>query len=175
MQNCPIERSTALTGTIFVTFSVFMSRAHFRQLSRVPPPSVRTRGGGDAPRRSCTPPEGKGLHRHLWKGPFVLGPRSLCTVVRDLWVRRPPPLREGGCFSGPVWFAGPVRFARFAGSRGSPVHAVRFMRFGSCGSASGDQIVPMHKNRGCHENSPCESCGPLDRTILHRISVRTFL
>ena len=33
-------------------------------------------------------------------------------------------------FSGPVRFAGPVRFTRFAGSRGLPVHAVRFTRFG---------------------------------------------
>ena len=30
VQNGPIERSTALTGTIFVTISVFMSRGHFR-------------------------------------------------------------------------------------------------------------------------------------------------
>ena len=33
-------------------------------------------------------------------------------------------------FSGPIRFAGPVRFTRFAGSRGSAVHAVRFTRFG---------------------------------------------
>ena len=29
MQNAPIESSTALTGTTFVTISVFMSRGHF--------------------------------------------------------------------------------------------------------------------------------------------------
>ena len=30
-----------------------------------------------------------------------------------------------------------------------------------------------HNHRHCHESSPRESCGPLDRTILHRISVQT--
>ena len=69
-------------------------------------------------------------------------------------------------FSLRVRFAGPVRFARFAGSRGSPVHAVRPVVA---------KIVPKHKNRNNHKNSPRESCGPLDRTILHRISVQTFL
>ena len=34
MQNAPIGKSTALTGTIFVTISVFMSRAYFRATSR---------------------------------------------------------------------------------------------------------------------------------------------
>ena len=75
-------------------------------------------------------------------------------------------------------FDSSVRF----GSRGSPVRAVRrFTRFaGSRGSAHAvrpvvAKIVPKHKNRNCHENSPRESCGPLDRTTLLRISVRTFL
>ena len=31
------------------------------------------------------------------------------------------------------------------------------------------------KHRDGHENSPCESCEFINRTILHRISVRTFL
>ena len=31
-----------------------------------------------------------------------------------------------------------------------------------------------HKHRNDHENSPRESCGPLDRTVLTGISVRTF-
>ena len=34
--------------------------------------------------------------------------------------------------------------------------------------------APRHKQRNCHGNGLCESCGPLDWTILHRISVRTF-
>ena len=33
-QNRPIERSTALTGTMFVTISVFVSRGHFRALHK---------------------------------------------------------------------------------------------------------------------------------------------
>ena len=66
-------------------------------------------------------------------------------------------------FSGPVWFAGPVRFAQFAGSRGSPDHAVRL------------KIVPKHEHGNGNENGTHESGGPLDRTILHRILVRTFL
>ena len=34
--------------------------------------------------------------------------------------------------------------------------------------------APSHKHRNGHENSPRESCGALDRTILHRMSVRAF-
>ena len=34
-------------------------------------------------------------------------------------------------------------------------------------------MTPRHKHRNCHENSRRESCEFLDRTILHRISVRT--
>ena len=33
-QNGSVERSTALTGTIFVTISVFVSRGHFRALHK---------------------------------------------------------------------------------------------------------------------------------------------
>ena len=36
-------------------------------------------------------------------------------------------------------------------------------------------LAPRHKHRNGHESGPGESCKPLDRTILHRISVRTFL
>ena len=36
------------------------------------------------------------------------------------------------------------------------------------------KVAPNHNRRNCHESSPRKSCGPLDRTILHRISVRTF-
>ena len=35
--------------------------------------------------------------------------------------------------------------------------------------------APRHKHRNGHENSPGESWGPLNRTILHRISVRACL
>ena len=38
-----------------------------------------------------------------------------------------------------------------------------------------DFWAPRHKHRNGHESGPRESCEPLDRTILHRISVRTFL
>ena len=40
---------------------------------------------------------------------------------------------------------------------------------------SAGTIAPRHKDRNCHENGPRESCGPLDWTILHRISARTTL
>ena len=68
-------------------------------------------------------------------------------------------------FMGPVRFTGPVRFARFAGSGGSPVRAVRPVA----------KIIPRHKIRNVHETGRRESCGALDRCILHRFSVRKTL
>ena len=47
--------------------------------------------------------------------------------------------------------------------------------FSGSGSTFGPRNRALrHKNRNCHESSPRESCEPLDRTILHRISARTF-
>ena len=37
------------------------------------------------------------------------------------------------------------------------------------------KVAPNHNRRNCHENSPRKSCGPLIRTVLTGISVRTFL
>ena len=44
---------------------------------------------------------------------------------------------------------------------------------GSC-TKKCPKVAPRHKHRNGHENGSRESCGPLDRTILHRISARTF-
>ena len=63
-----------------------------------------------------------------------------------------------GRFDLQVWF----------GSRGSPVHAVQFARFGQWWPKSS-------RNRNCHENSHRESCECADRCILHRISIRINL
>ena len=92
-------------------------------------------------------------------GNFSIGP--FCTEFRC------EQLCDDGAFqkSLKIWpvRAGSVR--RFAPVPAGSVHAVRPVVA---------KIVPKGKNRNCHENSPRASCGPLDRTILHRILVRTF-
>ena len=45
MQNGPVDKFTALTATIFVTISVFMSRAHFRAPGTDPGGPGPTLGG----------------------------------------------------------------------------------------------------------------------------------
>ena len=42
-------------------------------------------------------------------------------------------------------------------------------------SGSCPKVALRHKHRNVHESSPRESCEFINRTILHRISVRTFL
>ena len=48
---------------------------------------------------------------------------------------------------------------------------VFYIMFFTCGGHG--KLSWRHKHIHCHESNPCESCGPLDRTILHRISMRT--
>ena len=71
------------------------------------------------------------------------------------------------CFVAPLicWPLGPKVARKLSGTCPEVVRKLT----GSC-----PKVAPNNKRRNYHENGPRESCGPLDRTILHRISVLTF-
>ena len=141
VQNAPIDKLTALTGTTFVTISVFISRG--QKLTPITKSVVVTKLFAPKFCAEWSDREIDSSH-----GDHFLD--NFCFYVSGrFW----PPLANN------LW----ATFGQLLDN------------FWTAPGLSGNIWAPRHKNRNGRKNSPRESCEFVDRCILHRISVRTFL